>query len=293
MTRVAPHPVLVLALLLAAAPAHADAGLDWLGPARRIPRTWSASRDTPAMSLGILPRDIRTAGAELAMATWTGDTVSVRTGFAGLIELESNGETESFANLFPHGSGTILWRGSYAYYGAVAFDALAARWCATCALEVAAQYRHESQHYTGGNSGGEGMDVSAQPYVGDDVIVDVAARRDVGQWRFAARATGMVFIPGRSSYAGGPGIDLHARLRTRWLDPFVSVYGEYLVGTELRGRRWDDAYLVRVLAGVALPSALGDVMVYVAADAGNRKGIRGLTEEATLGAGVRLALGGP
>jgi len=32
-------------------------------------------------------------------------------------------------------------------------------------------------------------------------------------------------------------------------------------------------------------------MVYVSADAGNRKGIRGLTEEATVGVGVRLALG--
>lgn len=40
-----------------------------------------------------------------------------------------------------------------------------------------------------------------------------------------------------------------------------------------------------------LPSKLGDVMVYVSADAGNRKGIRGNTEEATIGLGVRLALG--
>ena len=42
---------------------------------------------------------------------------------------------------------------------------------------------------------------------------------------------------------------------------------------------------------MALPSALGDVMLYVSGDVGNRKGIRGLTEEATLGFGVRLALG--
>jgi hypothetical protein len=32
-------------------------------------------------------------------------------------------------------------------------------------------------------------------------------------------------------------------------------------------------------------------MIYVAADVGNRKGVRMLTEEATFGIGIRLALG--
>ena len=34
-------------------------------------------------------------------------------------------------------------------------------------------------------------------------------------------------------------------------------------------------------------------MIYASADAGHRKGVRGLTEEATLGAGIRLAFGAP
>lgn len=280
----------VIAILLAtAAPAHAD--VTWLGLPREVPRTWSASRDAPTLDLMFEPRDIRTAGAELAIATLRQQDTSVRLGFAGLLELESDGAATGVSNLFPHGNGTFLWRGSYAFYAAVGLDALAARWCDGCALELSAQYRHESQHYTGAMDGGPGMDVTSEPYVGDDVIADVAASRPFGSWLVAARATAFVFVPGRSSYAGGPGLDVHVRWRGARVQPFVSGYAERLFGTELAGHRFDDAYLVRALAGVALPSTLGDVMLFVSGDAGNRKGIRGLTEEATIGFGVRLALG--
>ncbi len=282
----------LVALAVGGAPAaHAD-DWSWLGPPRRVARSWSASRDTPAMNLLVLPRDVRTAGGELALFTSPHASFTLRTGFAGLIELESDGETQGF-DLFPRASGGILWRGSYAYHVAVALDRVGARLCGGCALEVTGQLRHESQHYTGSNHGGPGMDVRPQPFIGDDVIVDVALARDRGAWRVAARASAMVFLPGRSSYAAGAGLDLHARF-TGWrrAHPFVSLYGERLDGDDLDGRRFPDAYLVRALAGVALPSALGDTMIYLAADAGHRKGIRGLTEEATLGLGIRLALGG-
>ena len=284
--------VLVPLVVGGAAPAARADDWSWLGPPRRVARSWSASRDTPAMNLLVLPRDVRTAGGELALFTLPRASFTLRTGFAGLIELESDGETRSF-DLFPRASGAILWRGSYAYHVALALDALGARLCDGCALEVTGQLRHESQHYTGSNHGGAGMDVRAEPYVGDDVILDVALARERGEWRVAARASAMVFLPDRSSYAAGAGLDLHARF-TGWrrAQPFVSLYGERLAGDDLAGRRFPDAYLVRALAGVALPSALGDTMIYLAADAGHRKGIRGLTEEATLGLGVRLALGG-
>ena len=99
-------------------------------------------------------------------------------------------------------------------------------------------------------------------------------------------------LPGRSSYAAGAAsISQSAGQRSRRVQPFVSLYGERLFGTELEAREFPDAYLVRMLAGVALPSALGDIMVYVSGDVGHRKGIVGLTEEATLGLGIRLALG--
>ena len=278
--------------IVVVAPAPAQAERTWLGPARRVPRTWSASRDAPTLNLMIMPRDVRTAGAELAIATLRGPTRSWRFGFAGLLELESDGHTTGVGNAFPAARGALLWRGSYAYYAALSLDAIAARWCTGCALELSAQYRHESQHYTGSNRGDAGMDVSAEPYVGDDVIVDVAATTTRGAWQLSGRALAFAFLPGRSSYHGGPGLDAHLRWRG-WgrTQPFLSGYVEHLWGAELGGRRFPDAYLARALAGVALHSELGDVMVYLAADVGHRKGIRGLTEEATLGLGVRLALG--
>jgi hypothetical protein len=280
-----------LAVLLGA-PAAARAEVKSLDLARRIPRSWSASRDTPALNLLVLPRDVRTAGGELAIATVARPSVSWRLGFAGLIELESDGETTGFGNGFPAASGNLLWRGSYAYYAALSLDAAGARLCVRCAIEVALQYRHESQHYTGSNHGGPGMDVTAEPYVGDDVIADAALSHTAGDWLFVERVVAMWFLPDRSSFAGGPALDLHVRWR-RWrsLQPFASGYAEYLVGDDLGGHRYPSTYLARLIAGIALPSALGDTMLYVAADAGHRKGIRGLTEEATLGVGIRLALG--
>jgi len=289
MIRIAIIAILIAVLGVAGGSAHAD--VTWLDLARRVPRTWSASRDAPVMNLLVLPRDVRTLGGELAIATLRGPTLSLRMGFAGLLELESDGETAEIANAFVHGAGTILWRGSYAYYAALSLDALGERLCAGCAFEVSAQYRHESQHYTGSNAGDAGMDVTTEPYMGDDVIGDVALSVSRGRWLFAGRAIAFAYLPGRSSYAGGPGLDLHVRWRAPRVQPFVSGYVEELFGTKLAGHRFDNAYLARALAGVALPSTLGDVMLYLSADVGNRKGIRGLTEEATLGVGVRLALG--
>jgi len=133
-----------------------------------------------------------------------------------------------------------------------------------------------------------------EPYVGDAVILDAALSERAGHWFLAERAYGLWYLPGRSSYRDGAGLDLYTRW-TRWslANPFVSLYGEYRVGTELRGRGFPDAHRLRALLGVALPSAWGDIMAYGFGDVGNRYGIRGLTNEATLGIAVRFALGTP
>lgn len=102
----------------------------------------------------------------------------------------------------------------------------------------------------------------------------------------------MWFLPERSSYAAGASVDLHARwMPWAFMHPFVSVYGEIVAGGAWRGRHYPDAYRVRALLGVALPSDLGDVMVYVSGDVGHRYGIRISAEEATIGLGIRLAVG--
>jgi hypothetical protein len=75
------------------------------------------------------------------------------------------------------------------------------------------------------------------------------------------------------------------------IHPFISLYGEFWNGALMQGRQYPNAYLLRVLAGAALPSALGDVMLFVSGDIGHRKGLMAFTREATLGRGARLALG--
>jgi hypothetical protein len=101
----------------------------------------------------------------------------------------------------------------------------------------------------------------------------------------------MWFLPDRSSYSAGVGLDLHARYaHFAGVQLFISGYAEQLWGHTLQGRQFPDAYRVRALLGIALVSALGEIMIYGAGDVGNRYGIRGLIEEATLGLGVRLTL---
>lgn len=188
--------------------------------------------------------------------------------------------------------GANLWRGSYAF--SLAYDAtsLASLTCPTCALEIALSYRHESEHYTGGNYGGAGRDFSSQPYVGDDLTLDVALEEQLNDFYLVQRVVAMWFLPDRSSYAGGVALDVHARWTGwSWGHPFVSGYAEYLFGDDMVDRAFPDAYRARLLLGVALPSQLGDVMVFGFGDVGHRYGLQALTEEATLGFGVRLALG--
>jgi hypothetical protein len=245
------------------------------------------------MNMLIFPRPAEMAGGELSLFALGFPSFTLRSGFAGLIELEVDARTSSVnSGPSPSGRGKILWRGSYAYYAAFALDEFGRRLCAHCEVELTVQYRHESQHYTGGNQGGGDEDVSEQPYVGDDLIVDVALARQSRDWYFAQRLLGMWYLPGRSSYAFGGGADVHARF-IGWpqVQPFLSLYGERLRGTELQARRFPDAYRLRALLGVAVPSWLGEILLYTAADVGHRYGVRGLTEEATLGLGVRLAIG--
>jgi len=265
----------------------------WLGDARGIARSWSASRDALTMNLTIFPRAVQTAAGEFAMFTWRRPMWTLRTGFEGLIEVESDAETAGAnSGPWPSGKGKMLWRGSYGYYAAAALDTLGKRICEACVLEFALQFRHESEHYAGSNAGDAGEDVRHEPYVGDDLIFDGALSERAVDWYFAQRAYALWYLPGRSSYSAGGAFDLHARY-TRWqlVHPFASLYGEYLFGTELQGRDFPDAHRLRGLLGIALPSTLGDIMVYAFADTGNRYGIRALTNEATIGLGVRLALG--
>lgn len=274
------------------AEAHAHAEVTFLDHGRVIPRTWSASRDAPVFALMIFPRDIRTAGGEFSLAGWQGEGYGLRIGFAGLLELESEGETSSFDNLITQGSGAFLWRGSYQYQAALSLDALGQRLCETCSLEAALAYRHESEHITASNSGGVSPSYADRAIVGDDLEADVALAMYQGDFLLLARPQFRFFIPERSSYGVGPSLELHGRfVRFPRVHPFLSLYGEYWSGARSAGREYPHAYLLRALTGVAFPSLLGDVMLFASGDVGHRKGLLAYEREATLGLGVRLALG--
>ena len=273
-------------------------GIRWrlsaLGYARGIPNAWSASRDTPRMEMAPYPRPVTTAGGEFALLTLAEGSRRWRLGFAGFIEHDNTGRTNT-ANSGPlaaSNKGRMLWRGSYAYYLAVQLDALGRRICGLCTAEVALSYRHESEHATASNSGGESEDYTTQPYVGDDVIVDAALAQWFGHWYLQQRLVGMWFVPGQSSYSWASAADVHVRL-TRWraLHPFFSGYAEHRSGTTSRSLEYPDAYRLRAMLGVSFPSNLGDVMVFGFGDVGNNYGVQANTVEATLGCGVRLALG--
>ena len=253
-----------------------------LGPARAITHSSSAARDTFVLGIMAAPRPVLSGGGEFAVLSLSWETATLRLGGHGMLELESDGETRSVLP-FPRGD-TTFWRGVWGYSAALSLDAAGRRLCAGCALEVSLTARHESEHYTGGSAEAERFEEVR--IVGDFIMLDGAARWAAGDLELVSRLQHKQFIPGRSAYVVAPGADLHLRWRRfARLHPFTSLYGEYLVG----GGGFPDAYQVRGLAGAIVPSAHGDLYLFVSADVGHRKGLAVLTEEASLGFGVRFA----
>ena len=276
------RPLLAL-LLLAAAPASA-AELDLLGPARAISHSSSASRDTFALSLLALPHRVLSGGGDFGVLSLSARGLTLRLGVQAMMELESEGEVTGFDGMPV--ADIHFWRGVWGYSAALSLDDLATRWLgARGALEATFSLRHESEHYTGSNEGGDAIDYSDRPHVGNFAMLDLAARVPVGDVDLVARLQEKQFLGG-GGYRLGPGFDLHARWR-RWprLHPFASLFGELLVGRD----RYPDDRLLRGLLGVILPSRAGDIYLFLSADVGNRKGLAVTTEERTLGLGVRFA----
>ncbi|MCC6747927.1 MAG: hypothetical protein IT371_09735 [Deltaproteobacteria bacterium] len=272
---------------------------EFLAPFRSISLNASASRDTPAVGVVFLPRTVLSAGGQFSVFTLRAAGLTSRLGIYGMVELDGNNSTTVG---FPWFNGDVrFWRGLFGYSVAIAFDRLARRWCDRgCALEASVSFRHESDHLTASNSSGEGTtEYLTSSQVGDCIMLDAAARYPLGRFEFTASLRHKFFLPGRSSYSHGPGVELIARWRRfRYLHPFVSFFAEYLVGvrtvpadrrTQYGTRGFPDAYLVRSLLGVAVPSRVGDIYLFADGTVGHRKGLAVFTEEATLGGGVRFA----
>jgi len=277
-------------LTLLAATATASAGeeastsrVGFLGPSRAIAHAYSASRDTPAMQWQLAPRVIRMGGGEFSLVQIGTRAGTVRVGFLGFLELEAEDEP---AHYYPGPGGTDFWRGHYGLFAGMSAPRLAARLCRGCELEGVVAVHHESEHVTGSSDGSAtGTSYADVPIIGDYALPEVAVRVPRGRFAVTARLQDRIFIPGRSEYRNGPGADLIVEWSVRpRLQLFSSTFAEYLFAGDV-----PDAYLVRNMTGVVLPSDLGRVFVYLSADVGHRKGIAVFTEERTAGFGVRVA----
>jgi hypothetical protein len=279
-----------------ASPEPPGTQVDFLGYARKIPFAWSASPNAPAFGWSFLPRDTRAAAGEFALIRVRFDALTLRAGYMGMLELESELPTENLESFYLGGlagHGAMFWRGHFAFQLALSFDRWARTLCAGCAVEAMLAYHHESEHYTGSNSGGTATGYPARPQVGNSFQPEVAFAARPGQFLLITRLIGSLFVPGQSSYGYGTAFDLHLRYtRFARIHPFVSGYGEVMFGTMIQGHDFPDVYRLRSLLGVALPSALGDLMLFGSGSVGYRTGLNADAREATLGLGVRLAIAG-
>ncbi|MCB9587009.1 MAG: hypothetical protein H6718_16540 [Polyangiaceae bacterium] len=267
------------------------------GSSRVISHGRSASRDTPALAYQITPYTAEMAGGDFAFVGLETPDLSLRFGFYGLIELESerpltSGDAGDQLILPLVG---LLWRGSNGLTAALSLDSFGEhtfgeRGC----LEFALSLRHESEHFSGSRDGNEGRYADV-PNIDNFVMPDVAVRIPLGDFNFEARAQLKYFF-GRQyerSYSVGPGFDLILHwLLSDGLQPFNSTFGEYLFGTELSFEdervRTPDNYLLRNLTGLIFPGKWGEVQVFNSLALGHGKGLLAFRREALWGFGVRV-----
>lgn len=275
---------------------HSDAssnehptGFDFLGPAREISHSSSASRDTALIAAVFTPRLIRGAGADFAVLSYATDDFTVRLGAFGMLELFGEGDADRG---LPFPSGDIgLWRGLFGYSLAWSFDRFAHEQCGErCAFEAAVSFRHESEHYTASNDGATERKYVDYPHIGDFVMPDVALRLPIGDFDLTLRLQAKLWTSrhAETPYRFGPGGDvvLRWRLHER-LHPFTSTFVErYFAGA---GTGAPDAYFIRNLTGVIVPSRYGDISLHFVSEVGHGKGFMVLQEEASFGFGMRFS----
>ena len=272
------------------------------GASREISHSSSASRDTPLLALHLAPRNTRTAGGDFSVASYTFDSVTLRLGIQGMLELEST--DDSRLGSFFVTNNIELWRGIYGYSLALSFDEWArSRLGPRSALEVALSVRHESEHHTASNDEITLPKYKNRPHIGNFVMLDAAVRVPLGDFEGEFRAQHKLFIgPGFSNYTHGPGLDVIVRWRDfGGIQPFSSSFFEYLFGNTASasgqeaedfgglGGKIPDAYFFRNLTGIIVKGLLGDLYLYASLDVGHGKGLAVFDEDVRWGAGVRLA----
>ena len=276
--RAAPIALLTLVFTTNRAQAEAPlAPLGWLpGAARAVPRTSSASRDTPVCEYAYGPRAQGELGGELGLFGTRGRYVSFRLGGYAMIALENVSETQPFPREY--------WRGLVGLSGSLSLDALArATLGRNSAVELTLVLGHESSHRTDQPSPFDTLTFATRGQL-NFASLDAAARFPLGGWGEAAiRFTERLFVG--SVFTHAPSFDLDLRWRAlTWLQPAVALYGEHFFASEAVA---EDCYFARALVGVALPGRLGEMMPFISGDTGCGKGLLVTRREAHVGMGFR------
>lgn len=246
------------------------------------------------MGWAITPYSVLTAGADVSIVKWQLEPVSLRFGFLGLIELESDRPYKQGSGDFIPRENSGFWRGHGGYSIAASFE----RWARESlgergALELCLSLRHESEHFTG-STGGDEPKYADRPLIGNFLMGDAAVRLPLGDFDLELRLQNKVWL-GERAYSVGPGGDVILRwLLSSRVRPFSASFAEYLFGRRTiwadgHDVRVPDDYLIRNLTGVAFPGAIGELQVFNALEIGHGKSLNVYREEVRWGGGIRLA----
>ena len=276
----------------------------WLpGAARGIPRTSSASRDTPVLEYAYGPRAQASIGVEPGVFEVRRTSTVFRFGLYGLVGLE-NATSDRF---FPPGE---LWRGLVGVSFALELPRLARDWLVPgSSLEVGLVVGHESDHATVASSStlappgplaipfGGGGD-----YLAPDIAVRLPAGRAVtitlrleDRIYFnelpllvgARTASDVVADDLHEGLVNAPGADLVVRWRAvPWAEPQLAVFAEHLFPHDAFV---PDGQFLRAMAGVVLPGRVGELEPFASFDGGNGKGLLVQERELRFSVGLRYA----
>ncbi|MBV9946795.1 MAG: hypothetical protein JOZ69_08110 [Myxococcales bacterium] len=278
-------------------PHAARADAIWLpGPARAVPRSTSASRDTPVFEYAYGPTAQGSIGAEPGILAVRGAAVTWRVGLYAMVCLENG----SYGDIFPPAE---LWRGLLGASVAWELPGVARAWLTPGSdLELSLVIGHESDHASsraalaapgplaipfGGGGNFLAPEIAVRLPAGPALTFTIRLEdriyfNEVPLLVGAHVASDVVADALHEGVTNAPSADLELRWRaTSWAAPQLALYAQHLFPHDpVPGGEF-----LRVMAGVAFPGRVGEIEPFVSFDGGNGKGL--LVEERAL----RLSVG--
>jgi hypothetical protein len=265
---------------------------DWLpGAAREIPRSTSASRDTPVLEAAYGPRAQSNLGLELGVRRFRFDDFSVRFGAHFLVALEDHASASGFPFV-----ATQFWRAIYGSNVAFSATRLAHEWLGPAgAIEISLGFAREGDHMDADFAQKHPRfevaprvgDIPTDPereYMSHDLAMRVSPFED---FEIVFRIQNRIYLRGAVLYA--PGGEAIARYRgSRYIHPILAVFGERLVVDHNANQARDGAF-GRILLGAALPGIIGEITPFGSLDGGNGKGMLLNRRDLRISAGVRYS----